>query len=83
MDIAQEVFAIKLYELEQQYGKLQTRLRLCGKESHRKIREELQKVKDEYEESHPAGARRRSWFFRLRPQERPMILNRLPSWPGL
>lgn len=52
MDIAQEVFAIKLYELEQQYGKLQTRLRLCGKESHRKIREELQKVKDEYEESH-------------------------------
>ena len=52
MDIAQEVFAIKLYELEQQYGKLQTRLRLCGKENHRKIQEELRKVKDEYEESH-------------------------------
>lgn len=52
MDIAQEVFAIKLYELEQQYGKMQTRLRLCGKENHRKIQEELRKVKDEYEESH-------------------------------
>lgn len=52
MNIGQEVFAIKLYELEQQYGKLQSRIRICGKEDGRKIREELQKIVEEYEEEH-------------------------------
>lgn len=52
MNIGQEVFAIKLYELEQQYGKLQSRIRVCGRESRKRIREELQKIAEEYEEEH-------------------------------
>lgn len=52
MDIGQEVFAVKLYELEQQYGKLQSRIRVCGKESRKRIREELQKIAEEYEEEY-------------------------------
>lgn len=50
MNIGQEVFAIKLYELEQQYGKLQSRIRVCGRENRQRIREELQKTSEEYEE---------------------------------
>ena len=41
MNIGQEVFAIKLYELEQQYGKLQSRIRVCGQENRQRIRDEL------------------------------------------
>ena len=52
MNIGQEVFAIKLYELEQQYGKLQSRIRVCGKNNRRRIREELQRAEEEYEEEH-------------------------------
>ena len=50
MKLNQDFFAIKLYEMEQQYGKLQSRLRICGGEDHEKIREELEKAEDEYEE---------------------------------
>ncbi len=50
MNIGQEVFAIKLYEMEQQYGKLQSRIRVCGRENRQRIREELQKTSEEYEE---------------------------------
>ena len=52
MSIGQEVFTIKLYELEQQYGKLQSRIRVCGKNNRRRIREELQRAEEEYEEEH-------------------------------
>ena len=45
------MFAIKLYELEQQYGLMQIRLRLCQCEDHPKIQQELQKAIDEYMEN--------------------------------
>lgn len=50
MKLNQEIFAIKLYEMEQQYGKLQSRLHICGGEDQRKIRQELKKAMDEYKE---------------------------------
>ena len=50
MKLNQEIFAIKLYEMEQEYGTLQSRLRICGGEDHEKIRQELQKARDEYKE---------------------------------
>ena len=45
------MFAVKLYELEQQYGRMQSRLRLCQQEDHAKIRQELQMATDEYKEN--------------------------------
>ena len=50
MKLNQEFFAIKLYEMERQYAKLQSRLRICGQEDRAKIREELQRADDEYRE---------------------------------
>lgn len=50
MHLNEEIFAIKLYELEQQYGKLQSRLRICGQADHEKLLQELQKAKDAYRE---------------------------------
>ena len=38
MKLNQEIFAIKLYEMEQEYGTLQSRLHICGGEDHEKIR---------------------------------------------
>ena len=43
-EIKSELFAIKLYEMEQQYGKIQSRIRICGQEDHQTVREELQKA---------------------------------------
>ena len=51
MKLSEGIFAVKLYELEQQYGRMQSRLRLCQKEDHSKIRQELQKATDEYKEN--------------------------------
>lgn len=51
MKLNEGMFAIKLYELEQRYGRMQSRLRLCQQEDHLKIRQELQKAMDEYEEN--------------------------------
>ena len=42
MKLNEGMFAIKLYELEQQYGRMQSRLRLCQQEKHSKIQKELQ-----------------------------------------
>ena len=39
MKLNEGMFAIKLYELEQQYGRMQSRLRLCQQEDHPKIRQ--------------------------------------------
>ena len=50
MKLSEGMFTIKLYELEQQYGRMQSRLRLCQQEDHPKIRRELQKAVDEYKE---------------------------------
>ncbi len=51
MKLNEGMFAIKLYELEQQYGRMQSRLRLCQQEDHPKIQQELQKATDEYKEN--------------------------------
>ena len=33
MTLNQDIFAVKLYEMEKQYGRLQSRLRICGREN--------------------------------------------------
>ena len=46
-----ELFAIKLYEMEQQYGKLLSRLRICGQADRDGLCNALRKAKEEYEET--------------------------------
>ena len=48
MTLNQDIFAVKLYEMEKQYGRLQSRLRICGRE---KLQAELEHAKEEYEEN--------------------------------
>ena len=50
MKIKEGMFAVKLYELEQQYGRMQSRLHLCQQDDHQKIRRELQRATEEYQE---------------------------------
>lgn len=50
MKINEGMFAVKLYELERQYGRMQSRLRLCQQDDHQKIRQELRRVMEEYQE---------------------------------
>ena len=50
MNINQEMFASKLCEMERQYGKLQSRIHICGQENQEEIRQELEKAKEEYKE---------------------------------
>lgn len=50
MDINQELLAVKLYEMEKQYGKLLSRIRICGQEDREKLQGELEKAIDEYRE---------------------------------
>jgi hypothetical protein len=51
MKLNEGMFAVKLYELERQYGKMQSRLELCQREDHNKIRNELQNAIDDYKEN--------------------------------
>lgn len=51
MNIGEGIFAYKLYELKEQYGKLQHRIRVCEQGNRSKIQEELTRVCEEYEES--------------------------------
>ena len=51
MDIDKSVFAYKLYEMEEQYGKLQCRIRICEQGDRQKIHSELEKAEDEYKEN--------------------------------
>ena len=51
MKLSEEIFAIKLYELEQQFGKLQSRLYICQQQDHSKIKQQLQNITDEYLEN--------------------------------
>ena len=50
MNLNQELLAVKLYELEKQYGKLLSRIRICGQEDREKLQGELEKAVDEYRE---------------------------------
>ena len=51
MKLKEGMFAVKLYELEQQYGRMQSRMQICQQDDHKKIRQELQKAADEYKEN--------------------------------
>lgn len=51
MNIDESVFAFKLYEMEEQYGKLQCRVRVCEAGEREKIHSELQKAEAEFEEN--------------------------------
>lgn len=50
MKIDDSIFAVKLYEMEEQYGKLQCRIRLCEQGGSGKIHSELKKAEEEYAE---------------------------------
>ena len=50
MKLSEGMFAVKLYELEREYGRMQSRLRLCQQDGHQKIRQELQRITEEYQE---------------------------------
>ena len=49
-EVKRRMFAVKLYELEREYGRMQSRLRLCQQDGHQKIRQELQRITEEYQE---------------------------------
>ena len=51
MNIDESVFAYKLYEMEEQYGKLQCRIRACEQGGRDKIHSELEKAREEYTEN--------------------------------
>lgn len=51
MNIDESVFAIKLYEMEEQYGKLQCRIRICEQGGRDKIHSELEKAEEELREN--------------------------------
>ena len=51
MKIDDSIFAVKLYEMAEQYGKLQCRVRVCEEGGRDKIHSELQKAEDEFEEN--------------------------------
>ena len=51
MELRDGMFAVKVCELERQYGLLQTRLELCQGADHSKIRQILQEGLDEYREN--------------------------------
>ena len=51
MNINESIFACKLYEMEEQYGKLQCRIRACEYGGRDKIRTELEQARKEYAEN--------------------------------
>ena len=51
MNIDKSVFAYKLYEMEEQYGKLQCRIRTCERGGKDKIHSELERAREEYAEN--------------------------------
>lgn len=51
MNLNQEMFAVKICELEQQYELMQSRLQICRKENHEEIRRELARLLAEYREA--------------------------------
>lgn len=48
MKLSQGIFTIKLYELEQQYAEMLSKLRTCQQEDHQKLLLELENSKDDY-----------------------------------
>lgn len=50
MELQQGIFAVKLCELEEEYGRLQSRLRVCQGKNLNEIHDALQNLCDEYKE---------------------------------
>lgn len=50
MDVRQGCFTVKLHEMEREYERMQSRLRLCQEEDHQKILREMQLIRDENRE---------------------------------
>lgn len=48
MNFNQELFDIKLSEMEKQYERIQKRIHICEQKNQKEIRKELQKALDEY-----------------------------------
>lgn len=51
MEMDNSVFAVKLYEMGEQYGKLQCRIRVCEENDRDRIHKMFQKAADEYKEN--------------------------------
>ena len=51
MKIDDSIFVVKLYEMAEQYGKMQCRIRVCEQGDEAKIHSELKKAEEELEES--------------------------------
>lgn len=51
MNIGESVFAAKLCEMEEHYGKLQCRIRVCERGDGNRIHSELKKAREEYREN--------------------------------
>lgn len=51
MKIDDSIFAVKLYEMEEQYGKMQCRIRACEEGGRGRIHSALKKAEDEYKEN--------------------------------
>ena len=51
MKIDDSIFAVKLYEMAERYGKMQCRIRVCEQGDEAKIHSELKKAEEELEES--------------------------------
>ena len=51
MELREGIFAVKLCELERQYGLLQTRLELCQGADHDRLRQILQDAMNDYREN--------------------------------
>ena len=50
MGLQQGLFAVKLCELEQEYGRLQSRIHLFQEKDEKQTLKELEKIRDEYRE---------------------------------
>lgn len=56
--MGQTIFAVKLYELEQQYEKLLSRIHLCQEDSPKRLKEEIEDMSKECREERLSLARR-------------------------
>ena len=50
MELKQGIFAVKLCQLEQEYGRLLSRIRLLQEKEAPQLQEELERLRDEYQE---------------------------------
>ena len=49
MELGHGIFAVKLVELEQEYGHLQSRIRLFQRKDLEQLHRELERLQDEYQ----------------------------------